>query len=315
MLAENISLLQNIEFYILLFFIYSFMGWFMESVGGIFVVKKFINRGFLIGPYCPVYGLGVCLITLQLSQYTDSIFSLFLLVMLTCGILEYSTGYVMEKMFKARWWDYSDRKFNINGRICLETLVPFSILGTFFLFYTNPFFVSLFLKVPEFVIHIIAGALTLTIIIDILFSLKVMNEFKNENYKKQDNTEEISKRNQELAEDALMKLESDIRHRTRKLKLKTLRKVKYRRIKIENELKELAEKVREESIKRKERNEKIKREIEEEFEKVKEKLAEVSIKAKERFKDRNVLNKRLLEAFPKAKIVKKVKKVKKINKK
>lgn len=308
MLAENISLLQNIEFYILLFFIYSFMGWFMESVGGILFVKKFINRGFLIGPYCPVYGLGVCLITMQLSGYTDSIVSLFLLVMLTCGILEYFTGYVMEKMFKARWWDYSDKKFNINGRVCLETLVPFSILGTIFLFYTNPFFVSLFLKVPELIVHIITGILTLTIIVDILFSLKVMNEFKSETYKKQDNTEEISKRNQELAEEALMKIESDIRYRTRKLKLKTLRKAKYRRIRIEKELKELAEKVKEDSRKRKARNERIKKEIEDEIEKVKDRFTEASIKAKKRFKDKNILNRRLLEAFPKAKIIKKVKK-------
>ena len=58
MLVENVSVLVNVELYILLFFVYSFAGWFMESVGGILNVKKFINRGFLIGPYCPVYGVG-----------------------------------------------------------------------------------------------------------------------------------------------------------------------------------------------------------------------------------------------------------------
>ena len=118
-------MILQIEQYIALFFIYSFLGWVMESILETVRKKRFVNRGFLIGPYCPIYGAGVLLITILLAKYNDDIWITFLMSLLICGTLEYATSYIMEKIFKARWWDYSYRKFNINGRICLETLIPF----------------------------------------------------------------------------------------------------------------------------------------------------------------------------------------------
>ncbi|MBR3883035.1 MAG: hypothetical protein IKJ36_07235 [Clostridia bacterium] len=305
MLVSDLSILQNVELYILLFFVYSFLGWFMESIGGIFVVKKYVNRGFLIGPYCPVYGTGVVLITLLLNNSTDNCISLFINVMVICGVLEYLTGYLMEKIFKARWWDYSDNRFNINGRVCLETLVPFSIMGTLFLYVINPILINLFVSAPDILIHIITWVLFFIIIIDTIFSLIIMNAFKNVTYnKKEDNTEEISKRNQEIAEYAFMKLESEVRHRSRKLKLKTLRKVRYRRNRIKSavikELKELSDRLEIEKKKSQDRINLIQEKIstlDDEFK-----------KAKEIFKSKNIFNKRLLNAFPNVQLIKKNKK-------
>ena len=305
MLVSDLSILQNVELYILLFFVYSFLGWFMESIGGIFVVKKYVNRGFLIGPYCPVYGTGVVLITLLLNNSTDNCISLFINVMVICGVLEYLTGYLMEKIFKARWWDYSDNRFNINGRVCLETLVPFSIMGTLFLYVINPILINLFVSAPDILIHIITWVLFFIIIIDTIFSLIIMNAFKNVTYnKKEDNTEEISKRNQEIAEYAFMKFESEVRHRSRKLKLKTLRKVRYRRNRIKSavikELKELSDRLEIEKKKSQDRINLIQEKIstlDDEFK-----------KAKEIFKSKNIFNKRLLNAFPNVQLIKKNKK-------
>lgn len=305
MLVSDLSILQNVELYILLFFVYSFLGWFMESIGGIFVVKKYINRGFLIGPYCPVYGTGVVLITLLLNNSTDNCISLFINVMVICGVLEYLTGYLMEKNFNARWWDYSEKRFNINGRVCLETLVPFSIMGTLFLYVINPILINLFVSAPDILIHIITWVLFFIIIIDTIFSLIIMNAFKNVTYnKKEDNTEEISKRNQEIAEYAFMKLESEVRHRSRKLKLKTLRKVRYRRNRIKSavikELKELSDRLEIEKKKSQDRINLIQEKIstlDDEFK-----------KAKEIFKSKNIFNKRLLNAFPNVQLIKKNKK-------
>ena len=305
MLVSDLSILQNVELYILLFYVYSFLGWFMESIGGIFVVKKYVNRGFLIGPYCPVYGTGVVLITLLLNNSTDNCISLFINVMVICGVLEYLTGYLMEKIFKARWWDYSDNRFNINGRVCLETLVPFSIMGTLFLYVINPILINLFVSAPDILIHIITWVLFFIIIIDTIFSLIIMNAFKNVTYnKKEDNTEEISKRNQEIAEYAFMKLESEVRHRSRKLKLKTLRKVRYRRNRIKStvikELKELSDRLEIEKKKSQDRINLIQEKIstlDDEFK-----------KAKEIFKSKNIFNKRILNAFPNVQLIKKNKK-------
>lgn len=310
MLVENVSVLVNVELYILLFFVYSFAGWFMESVGGILNVKKFINRGFLIGPYCPVYGVGVVLITLLLKDFTDDILSLAILSMFICGILEYLTSFIMEKWFGARWWDYSNNILNINGRICLETLLPFTIAGVVIILFLNPFFIKLFLMIPEFILHIITISLSVLIIIDGLFSLNIMYGFKNATNIRKDNTEEISKRNMDLAEDAIMVLESNIRHRTRKFKVKTLRKVRYRKFRVKEAINDLPNTINAFSNRIKEERKQTINKIDNIHKNIEIELK----KAKETFKDKSILNKRLLDAFPKAQIIKESKKKKTQNK-
>ena len=114
----------------------------MEVVGKLIEKKKFINRGFLIGPYCPIYGTGAILITFLLKKYVPYPFALFVMAILVCGTLEYLTSYLMEKIYHARWWDYTNRKFNINGRVCLETLLPFGIAATLILCKLNPLLIS-----------------------------------------------------------------------------------------------------------------------------------------------------------------------------
>ena len=223
-----------IETLILLFFTYSFAGWVMESIGGIFVVKKFINRGFMIGPLCPVYGVGVVIITVLLGKYVNDFVALFVLATVLCGFLEYMTSYVMEKMFNARWWDYTNRRFNINGRVCLENLCAFGIAGSIILRYINPFFINLYDKVPERIRHIITGILFFTFIIDFTISFRIIFSFKGETYAKMDNTEEISSKVKDKAEDIIMQAESDVIHSVRKIRLKRERRTRYRRNKIFN---------------------------------------------------------------------------------
>lgn len=232
-------MLKNIEIYVFLFFCYSIAGWIMESVGGIAVNKKFINRGFLIGPYCPVYGTGVVLVTLLLNNYVEDKIVLFILALVVCGSLEYFTGYIMEKIFNARWWDYSNHKFNINGRICLETLIPFGLIATVILCYVNPFLINIFNYIPEIIKHIIISILGVIFIIDCIVSYKIISSFKGEINANGDSTEQIGTKVKDKAEDVILKAESDVRLFGRKLKLKELkfeRKVKYTGKKIEKKV-------------------------------------------------------------------------------
>ncbi|MCI8272910.1 MAG: putative ABC transporter permease [Clostridia bacterium] len=194
----------EIEQYIALFFIYSFAGWLMESVGesvkgflGIAAEentskKRFVNRGFLIGPYCPIYGAGVLLITILLEKYNNDIWIIFFMSLLICGILEYMTSYLMEKLFKARWWDYSTKKFNINGRICLETLIPFGLAGTFIIYIANPFFLKYIEMLPNIVMHIFTISFLIIYITDMIISLKIILNLKEMSKEFKDNTIEIS---------------------------------------------------------------------------------------------------------------------------
>lgn len=85
----------------------------MEISFTLYKDKTLVNRGFLMGPYCPIYGCGCILIILLLKRYLNDFIALFIMSMVICSILEYLTSYIMEKLFKARWWDYSDRRFNI----------------------------------------------------------------------------------------------------------------------------------------------------------------------------------------------------------
>ena len=135
-----------IEQLLALYYIYSVAGWIMETVSVSIQKRKFVDRGFLIGPYCPIYGTGVVAITVLLKKYSDDVVATFFMSIIICGILEYMTSYFMEKIFKARWWDYTNRKFNINGRVCLQNLVIFGILGTFIVFVANPFLIKYIIR-------------------------------------------------------------------------------------------------------------------------------------------------------------------------
>ena len=103
---------------------------------------------------------------------------LFILTMFTCSLLEYITSFLMEKIFKLRWWDYSQMRFNINGRICLETMTPFSILGVLAIKYATPFFITNINKLPEKTILIISIILITLFIIDVIISLIIVFKLK-----------------------------------------------------------------------------------------------------------------------------------------
>ena len=98
------------------FIIYSVIGWAYESLLCSVIERRLINRGFLNGPYCPIYGFGALLDIICLNSFSDPLEIFFLGALLNCT-LEYWTSFFMEKMFNGRWWDYSDKKFNINGRV------------------------------------------------------------------------------------------------------------------------------------------------------------------------------------------------------
>ncbi len=177
---------------ILYFFIYAFMGWSMEVICKLIETKRFINRGFLLGPICPIYGYGVLGIVFLIGKDHGDILSVFLKSILVCSILEYVTSYLMEKIFHARWWDYSRRKYNINGRICLETMIPFGLLGTFVTYLLHPFVKTMVTKINPTVQLVLAILFVLLYLIDNFIAYFVLNKIKNEiHHEKKDNTELI----------------------------------------------------------------------------------------------------------------------------
>ena len=182
----------------LLFWIFAILGWLMEVIVCSLSDKRIVNRGFLIGPYCPIYGFGA-VIMLILSPYKEHPLIVFSLALMMCTILEYITSFFMEKLFQIRWWDYSHDSFNINGRVCLRNALAFGALGVLFVKYLNPFFMGLINKLTDKGICFACIMVFILTIIDIIISFNAMNSVKKvinkniDNFKNKDATEDIKK--------------------------------------------------------------------------------------------------------------------------
>ena len=146
-----------------------------------------------------MYGVGVVAVTLLLKRYIDDIPALFILAVVICGGLEYFTSYMMEKIFKARWWDYSDKKLNINGRICLTNSLAFGIIGIFLMYYVNPYLVQMLVRLSNISVYIISSVLFVIFVADYVISSKLMLGFADTLLSiHKDNTEEITQKIKEI---------------------------------------------------------------------------------------------------------------------
>lgn len=129
-----------------IFFIYAFLGWCTEVSYAALVTGKFVNRGFLNGPVCPIYGFGVVIVLSCLTPLADNLLILFLGSVLLTSVLEWLTGFVLEKLFHQRWWDYSDEPFNLSGYICLRFSIAWGFACMFVVKLLHPT-VLLFIRI------------------------------------------------------------------------------------------------------------------------------------------------------------------------
>lgn len=133
--------------YIFWLILYSIIGWIYETCLCSITERRFVNRGFLNGPYCPIYGFGAVLVILLLGRIQNPILLFLAGAVLTCS-LEYFTSWLMERIFHARWWDYSDRKFQIKGRICLAGALVFGTLSVVVVKWLHPLILRLTDAIP-----------------------------------------------------------------------------------------------------------------------------------------------------------------------
>lgn len=178
----------------ILFIIYSFIGYLSELIYCSIQLKKIVlNRGFFIGPYLPIYGVCCVMMTFFLEKYNNDLIVLFIMSIVLCSITEYITSYVLEKIYKVRWWDYSNMKFNFEGRICLLNSCLFGVGGVVLIHFINPFVLPLLDMIPHKILIIIGLILTIIFIIDLVISIVTLCEIKisSNKYTDHDATEEI----------------------------------------------------------------------------------------------------------------------------
>ncbi|MFA5585156.1 MAG: putative ABC transporter permease [Saccharofermentanales bacterium] len=168
---------MDFESWFLWFVLYSMVGWIYETTLASIMQKSFINRGFLNGPYCPIYGCGAVLVLLLLGDLPNP-FLLFLSAALLTGILEYLTSWILEKLFHARWWDYSEKRFNIKGRVYLKGIIVFGLFSLILIRFLHPPVASLTATIPANLRFAMALALFLLILADVIYTLTKFAEFE-----------------------------------------------------------------------------------------------------------------------------------------
>lgn len=190
----NINLFEIITYFI----IYSFLGWIMESVFRSICEKKLINTGFLKGTFCPIYGIGATMMLLFLDRFENKPVLLFCIAIIILTAWEYIVGVLLEKIFETKYWDYSNHKFNFQGRICLTNSICWGILGVLFVKYIHPFIQGIIAKIDINLLNYIMAILFTIFLVDMITSIIRVKNIKTTLEKVENINKEIKQKLKEL---------------------------------------------------------------------------------------------------------------------
>jgi uncharacterized membrane protein len=165
----------SLSFVFLVFIVYSVVGWVSEVAYCLAVVDhKLVNRGFLHGPLCPIYGFGGLLVIYLLAPYKDSLPTLFVMAVVWTTVLEYLTSWALETVFSTKWWDYSDMRFNLHGRICLRNSLLFGLMAVLVVYFVHPAVVGFLALFAQRTLDVAASVLGIVLVVDLVLTLKTL---------------------------------------------------------------------------------------------------------------------------------------------
>ncbi len=185
-----------------IFFVYSFIGWCGEAAMAAVRRHKFVNRGFVSGPLCPVYGAGAAAVAVFLPELHDRLFFLFLGGMIVTTFVEYLTGRLLELIFHRKWWDYSDEKFNLDGYVCLKNSAIWGLCSVLMICFFDPLLCRLIDLIPRLAGNILLWILGVLLVIDAVGSGVAVLGLKKKQSRITQITEELHKTSK-LLENAL----------------------------------------------------------------------------------------------------------------
>lgn len=154
------------------FTLYSVVGWLIETIWCSVADKKLVSRGFLSGPWCPIYGFSALMILGFNSWLGKNPFVIFLVSMAAASVMEYVTSWILEKLFQMRWWDYSHRRFNLKGRVCLGNSLLFGFLGVGLTLFIHPLTESIINRIPNDILRVITSLLVALFVVDLTRTLE-----------------------------------------------------------------------------------------------------------------------------------------------
>ena len=204
--------------WVLLFFFYCFCGWVWESCYVSVCQRRWVNRGFLRGPLLPIYGSGAIIILFATLPVAGNLILVWLLGMLAATALEYVTGAAMEALFKVRYWDYSDKKCNLNGHICLSSSIAWGFFSILLVKFIHPPIARLLADVPAWLVDPLALALTVVFTVDVVQSVQAALDLREVLSKLTEENEDL-RRLAKRAEVAAAFAEDDLRRFREKTEL------------------------------------------------------------------------------------------------
>ena len=158
--------------YVLMFFLFSMAGWAGETTYRSLGEQKIINTGFLFGPMCPIYGTGALVFEVCLVPLKKHWWAVLLLGMILADTVEYFTSYIMEKLFNARWWDYTDDFMNLHGRICLKHTSYWAIASFVYVYIVSPMYAFFISFVPQGLRYFLLAVIFTVFIIDLILTVR-----------------------------------------------------------------------------------------------------------------------------------------------
>ena len=150
---------------------YSFFGWVIETIAGTIKKKKFVNRGFSSGPFCLIYGIAAVMMTTTMQELIEYPFFLFLGCAILATIIEWFAGKLLERLNQHKWWDYSEKKWNFDGYICLQYSILWGILGVLTVRFADRWLVQIYDWIPELFRTILMTSLLVLMALDLSVSL------------------------------------------------------------------------------------------------------------------------------------------------
>ena len=166
------------SYLVISFFIYSVLGYLSEVVFCSVPKKHFVNRGFLYGPYCPIYGFGALVVIICLYPVRAHWYLVFLFAVILTSAIEYFTSWLLEKFFHMKLWDYSKHRININGRVCGLNSFLFGLMGLFATYVLEPFFFDVIHAIPKEIRSIMAYVIFIALSIDTTVSVINLKSFQ-----------------------------------------------------------------------------------------------------------------------------------------
>ncbi len=185
--------------WLMFFYIYCFVGWCIESAIVSFDEKKFVNRGFLRSPMLPIYGFGVIIILLICLPVRDHPVLVYIFGLIGTTALEYFTGWLMESLLKMKYWDYSQRKYNIKGRICLRSSLFWGLLSLLLMYVIHKPIEEAVLSMSRTLMIVVLSAVTAVFICDLIYAVRTALDVNKLLAKITDIKAELARSREELA--------------------------------------------------------------------------------------------------------------------